>query len=222
MNNNNNPFGLVIPTDDDLINAQPQNKREILDEGIYYAFLVGMEFKRSKSNLPMIVVDFNIVQENSQAVVNIKDYWMLASSKPEYKPSIFGKLAGLFACWNVPKENRGIKYFTWIPQQEGEDPAERLMKCIHNYSSVAKTNTSYISKKMVRLSIDKVANTYTDNSGALQEGFNNSVTAFIPLEDISTTATNINNNNVVIDNSYSNKNENATNNNNDDPFKDFM
>jgi hypothetical protein len=221
--NNNNPFGVTIPTDNDLMDATPIAKREIVEAGIYYAIITGMEFKKSQSGLPMIVVDFNIVLENNQSVVNIKDYWMLASSKPEYKPSIFSKLAGLFECWNVPKEKRSTQYFTWIPAQ-GEDPASKLIKCINNYASITQTNTSYIAKKMVRLSIDKTANSYTDKTtGVLREGFNNSIVAFIPLESIPTNTSN-NNNNVNTDNSYNDKSNNATtnnSNNNDDPFADF-
>lgn len=180
MNTNNNPFGVAIPTDDDLMSATPTTRREILEAGIYYATISAMEFKTSKNNLPMLVITFNIISETTQNVISLNDYWMLASSN-DYKPSIYNKLAGLFECWSVPKELRGTKYFTWVPQA-GQDPAQKLFECIKNYAKVSPINTSYVSRLMVRLSIDKEENTYTNNQGQVVEGFRNNIKAFIPLD----------------------------------------
>lgn len=184
MNTNNNPFGVAIPTDDDLMTATAITKREVLEAGIYYATISAMEFKISnKSNLPMLVVSFNIVNEATHNVISILDHWMLASAN-DYKPSIYNKLAGLFECWGVPKELRGVKFFTWVPSQPGQDPAQKLFECIKNYTKVSQVNTSYVSRLMVRLSIDKEANTYTNNQGQVVEGFKNSIKVFIPLDGV--------------------------------------
>lgn len=181
-NTNNNPFGVAIPTDDDLMTATTITKREILEAGIYYATISGMEFKISnKSNLPMLAVSFNIINETTNNVISILDHWMLASAS-ESKPSIYYKLAGLFECWSVPKELRGTKYFTWMPSQAGQDPAQKLFECIKNYAKVSPINTSYVSRLMVRLSIDKEENTYTNNQGQVVHGFKNSIKVFIPLD----------------------------------------
>lgn len=221
--NNNNPFNVPIPNDDDLMNATASGgKREILENGIYYAIITGMEFKTSKSGLPMIVVDFNVTNADTRSVVNIKDYWMLSSSKPEYKPSIYGKLAGLFECWGVPKELRNTKSFTWQPT-ENRDPAGRLMECIITYSKTSPINTGYVSKLMVRLNIDKESNTYVNGMGETMEGFNNRIKAFVPLDNVNNApqpvaSNNVTNNDVPIGNTISNNNNN---NNNGSPFDGF-
>ena len=183
--NNSNPFGIVIPTDEDLMNARASSgARTILESGVYYATISGMTFKMSKSELPMAVVDYSVIVEETNQPVVLQDYWLLAS-KNEYKPSVYRNLAGLQDCWSVPKEMRTTQYFTWAPSQAGQDPAQKLMSCILNYRDIAKTNTSYVSKLMVRLNIDKIEGTYTDaQTGIVRESINNSIKSFVALDGV--------------------------------------
>jgi hypothetical protein len=80
---------------------------------------------------------------------------------------------------------RTTQHFTWAPSQAGQDPAQKLMSCILNYRNIAKTNTSYVSKLMVRLNIDKVEGTFTDKqTGIVRESINNSIKGFVSLDGV--------------------------------------
>ena len=213
MNNNNNPFGIYIPNNEDLTNAT-QGGYTLLENGIYYATFDKMDFVvNPTSKLPRIDVSFKIIDETSNKVSTIKDMWMLSSLKAEYKPSIIGKLAGLFICWGVPQELRGIKYFSWVPQGN-EDPATRLMQCILNYSKSAKINSSYVSKLMVRVSVEKY--TYlVQVDGKPVEKVGNKIVSFIPLD-------NVDNNQQQVSSNTTTTTDNVEGNKSNNPFDDYI
>lgn len=153
-----NIFGVEVESAVDLSEIKANTGYELLPKGVYDLILNDIKFTNSQNGNPMLVFEYKVLANDKESV--IKDYKLLVGGVSEkgneYDAPILSYLAGIFECWEVPKEFRSIKYFNYAGNEElREDPSKTLMKSFKQYASVCKNNTQYVSKLMFRGEIDQ-------------------------------------------------------------------
>jgi hypothetical protein len=151
-----NSFGVDIEDSLDLSTITP-TENILLPKGIYDVLMEKIDFSYSKSGNPMLKFSYKVLANEGAVLINA--YVLLVGGISQktnmpYDAPIKQYLAGIFECWQVPKEFRSLKHFNFAGDENYKlDPANTLFRSFNQYAKVASVNTQYVSKLMLRAEI---------------------------------------------------------------------